>query len=63
MKVDETKTRAYTTAILEMMDEGLLDPKQLVQDLLAELSERDVKRFAQEVLSEIFDEEEEEDEL
>ena len=63
MKVDETKTRAYTTAILEMMDEGLLDPKQLVQDLLSELSERDVKRFAQEVLSEIFDEEEEEDEL
>jgi len=63
MKVDETKTRAYTIAILEMMDEGLLDPKQLVQDLLGELSERDVKRFAQEVLTELFDEEEEEDEL
>jgi hypothetical protein len=63
MKVDETKTRAYTIAILEMMDEGLLDPKQLVQDLLGELSERDVKRFAQEVLTELFNEEEEEDEL
>ena len=63
MDIDETKPRAYTIAILEMMDEGLLDPKQLVQDLLDELSERDVKRFAQEVLAELFDEEEEEDEL
>lgn len=63
MKVDQTKTRAYTIAILEMMDQELLDPKQLVQDLLGELSERDVKRFAQEVLTELFDEEEEEHEL
>ena len=63
MKVDESKTRAYTIAILEMMDEGILDPKQLVQDLLGELSERAVKRYAQEVLTELFDEEEEEDEL
>ena len=63
MKVDESKTRAYTIAILEMMDEGLLDPKQLVQDLLGVLSERYVQRFAREVLTELFDEEEEEDEL
>jgi len=63
MQVDESKTRAYTIAILDMMDEGILDPKQLVQDLLGELSERDVKQYAQEVLTEFFNEEEEEDDL
>jgi len=63
MQVDESKTRAYTIAILELMDEGILDPKWLVEALLQELSERDVKRFAKEVLSEVFEEEENEDDL
>jgi len=63
MRVDESKTRAYTNAILELMDEGVLDPKWLVEALLQELSERDVKRFAKEVLSEVFEEEENEDDL
>jgi hypothetical protein len=35
----------------------------LVEALLQELSERDVKRFAKEVLSEVFEEEENEDDL
>jgi hypothetical protein len=61
MRVDESKTRAYTIAILEQMDQGVLDPKWLVEALLQELSERDVKRFAKEVLSEVFEEEEEEE--
>ena len=63
MRVDESKTRAYTCAILELMDEGALDPKWLVEALLQELSERDVKRFAKEVLSEVFEEKEYEDDL
>ena len=63
MRVNESKTRAYTNAILELMDEGALDPKWLVEALLQELSERDVKRFAKEVLSEVFEEEENEDDL
>jgi hypothetical protein len=63
MQVDESKTRAYTIAILELMDEGILDPKWLVEALLQELSERDVKRFVKEVLSEVFEEEENEDDL
>jgi len=63
MRVDESKTRAYTCAILEQMDQGALDPKWLVEALLQELSERDVKRFAKEVLSEVFEEEENEDDL
>ena len=61
MRVDESKTRAYTIAILEQMDQGVLDPEWLVEALLQELSERDVKRFAKEVLSEVFEEEEEEE--
>jgi len=61
MRVDESKTRAYTNAILEQMDQGVLDPEWLVEALLQELSERDVKRFAKEVLSEVFEEEEEEE--
>jgi len=63
MRVNESKTRAYTNAILELMDEGALDAKWLVEALLQELSERDVKRFAKEVLSEVFEEEENEDDL
>jgi hypothetical protein len=63
MRVDESKTRAYTCAILEQMDEGVLDPKWLVEALLNAMSERDVKRFAKEVLSEVFEEEEYEDDL
>ena len=61
MKVDESKTRAYTNAILELMDEGLLDPKWLVQALLMGMSEHQVKLFALDELPEVFNEEEEEE--
>jgi len=62
MQVDESKTRAYTIAILELMDQGVLDPKWLVEALLNAMSERDVKGFALEELAEVFEEEEEEEE-
>jgi hypothetical protein len=55
-------TRAYTNAILEMMDEGQLDSKMLVQSLLLELSEREVRLFAMRELYDVFNEEEEDDE-
>ena len=61
MRVDESKTRAYTIAILELMDETVLDPKWLVEALLYAMSERDVKGFALEELAEVFEEEEEEE--
>ena len=61
MRVDESKTRAYTIAILELMDETVLDPKWLVEALLNAMSERDVKGFALEELAEVFEEEEEEE--
>ena len=56
-----SKTREYTIAILEMMDEGILDPKWLVQALLMDMSEHQVKLFALEELHEAFNEEEEEE--
>ena len=62
MRVDESKTRAYTIAILELMDQGVLDPKWLVEALLNAMSERDVKGFALEELAEVFEEEEKEEE-
>jgi hypothetical protein len=55
-------TRGYTNAILEMMDEGILDPKELVQSLLLELSEREVRLFAMRELYDVFNQEEQEDE-
>ena len=61
MKVDKTKTRAYTIAIMELMDEGLLDPKWLVQALLMDMSEHQVKLFVLDELHEVFNEEEEEE--
>jgi hypothetical protein len=63
MQVDKSKTRAYTIAILELMDQGVLDTEWLVEALLNAMSERDVKGFALEELAEVFEEEENEDDL
>jgi hypothetical protein len=63
MQVDKSKTRAYTIAILELMDQGVLDAGWLVEALLNAMSERDVKGFALEELAEVFEEEENEDDL
>lgn len=46
IKVDTKRSRAYTCALLEMVDEGIIDPNTLAQDLLAWLSEDEVRRFA-----------------
>ena len=37
--------RPYTTAVLEAVDEGVLDKASLIQDLLGYLSEADVQDF------------------
>ena len=62
MRVDKSKSRAYTIAILELMDQDVLDAGWLVEALLNAMSERDVKGFALEELAEVFEEEEEEEE-
>jgi hypothetical protein len=51
-------TRKFTTKLIEAMDEGLIDPKQLAQNLMSYMSEQAVEEFAH---SEgYFDQEEEE---
>ncbi len=55
-------TREYTNKLLEAMDEGMIDPKELAQQLAAWLSEDDVRDFwVSYGYAEAFDEEEEEE--
>lgn len=40
-------TREYTTKLIEMMNDGLIDGRSLARDLLGWLSEDEVKEFAE----------------
>ena len=53
-------TRKFTNKLLEAMDEGLINPQNLAQNLLGYMSERDVERFAR--AEGYFDHEEEDEE-
>ncbi len=50
--------REYTCRILELMDDGVLVPKYLVEDLLRWMSEADVRKFYEVHLAELDQEEE-----
>jgi hypothetical protein len=52
-------TRKFTVKFIEAMEEGLIDPKLLAQNLLGYMSEREVQSFAE---SEGYFEHEEEEE-
>jgi hypothetical protein len=55
-------TREMTCKVLELMDEGLLDPKELVESLLMWLSEDDVRKMVIAYgIDELFHEEDEEE--
>lgn len=43
---DARRSRPFTTAMLEAVDEGMLDKDTLIQDLLGWLSEAEVEQFA-----------------
>lgn len=43
--VNTRKTRAYTVALLDMVDQGVVDKDSLIQDLLGYLSEAEVEDF------------------
>ena len=43
--INPRNARAYTCALLELVDEGFLDKDQLIQDLLGWMSEDDVQSF------------------
>jgi hypothetical protein len=52
-------TRKFTVKFIEAMEEGLIDPKLLAQNLLGYMSDREVQSFAE---SEGYFEHEEEEE-
>jgi hypothetical protein len=39
------KTREYTCKLIDLMDEGVIDPAQLAQNLMCWMSEHEVERF------------------
>lgn len=45
--------RKYTCKILDLLDEGMLDPKWLVHELLTYMSESEVQDFYETVLADI----------
>ena len=59
---DHRKTRKYTCAVLDAVDEGMLDKDQLIQDLLGYLSEDEVQDFVRknDLMPWLEDEEEDE---
>lgn len=42
---DHRKSRAYTSALLDAVDQGMVDKDNLISDLLSYLSEADVEDF------------------
>ena len=60
---DARRSRPFTTAMLEAVDEGMLDKDTLIQDLLGWLSEAEVEQFARrnDLLAAIRMEDEEEE--
>lgn len=63
---DTRRSRAYTCAVLEAVEAGMLDKDTLIQDLLGWMSEHDVEQFVRrndllEAVGMADDEEEDED--
>ena len=60
---DARRSRPFTIAMLEAVDEGMLDKDTLIQDLLGWLSEAEVEQFARsnDLLAAIRMEDEEEE--
>ena len=44
-KVDRSNSRGYTCAMLEMVEEGVVDKDNLIRDLLMWMDEHEVKMF------------------
>ena len=61
---DHRQSRKYTSALLDAVDEGMLDKDSLIADLLGWMSEADVQEFVRrnDLMPWLEDEEEEEDE-
>ena len=51
--IDPSDPRAYTCALLELVDEGALDKDTLIQDLLGWMDEGDVEEFCKRNLRDV----------
>lgn len=60
-KIDRTQTSPWRSALLELLDEGVLNADTLARDLCGWLSEQDVKEFCQRNDLPIADYDDEED--
>ena len=58
---DARRSRQYTTQLLEMVEEGMIDKDNLISDLLGWMSEEDVKQFCRRNDYIAYDPEDEED--
>lgn len=63
-RFDHRVSRKYTAAVLDAVDEGMLDKDALIQDLLGYLSEAEVQDFVRknDLMPWLEDDSEEEDE-
>ena len=60
---DARMSRRYTTELLDMVEQGMVDKDSLIQDLLGWMSEADVEQFARRNdYIQSLDEDEEDDE-
>jgi len=58
--LDKSQPRAYTTTLLDMVDEGIVDKDKLIHNLLMWMSESEVEEFASSI-GYILDEDDDED--
>ena len=61
---DARMSRRYTTELLEMVEQGMVDKDSLIQDLLGWMSEDEVEQFARrnDYIQSLDEDEEDEDE-
>ena len=58
--VNTGTARAYTNAVIEAVESGVVDTDTLVRDLLNFMSEHDVQEFCEHYLSDVISEEDDE---
>lgn len=58
---DARRSRPYTTELLDMVEQGMIDKDSLINDLLGWMSEEDVKQFCRSNDYIAYDPEDEED--
>ena len=59
---EDIMTREYTTKLIDLVEEGVIDSQTVLTNLVNWLSERDVQAFFEDEYSELDEESESEDE-